>query len=217
MKDIAEVFDLYAEEYDRWFDSPEGKTIFAMEVEAVKLLMGGFKKPFLEVGVGTGRFARELGIDFGVDPSQKALTMAKRQGIKIKKGKGEELTFEDDYFGAAFILLTLCFVEKPQKVLKEIKRVLKNGGGLIVGIINRESMWGELYMKKKSEDHPIYSYAHFYSADEIARMIDKAGLRVEAYSSTLCQPPSDKPYKEPAHKKLVDNAGFVCILAIKSE
>lgn len=215
MISVAEAFDQYAEDYDRWFDSPEGRVLFEMELEAVRLLMGGIEKPFLEIGVGTGRFAKELGIDFGIDPSSRVLEIAERRGINVKEASGENLPFNDESFGGVFVLFTLCFVENPERVLSEAKRVLKQGGGLIIGIINRESLWGQLYLKKKAEEHPIYKYAKFYSINEATEMIEKAGLSVETYSSTLCQSPSEIPHKEIVHEGLVEGAGFVCILARK--
>lgn len=212
MNSNIEVFDLYAEDYDRWFNSPEGRVLFELELEAVRLLIKGLEKPFLEIGVGTGRFAKELGIDFGIDPSSKVLEIAKERGIKVKKAKGEKLPFKDGSFGAVFLLFTLCFVENPEKVISEAKRVLKKDGGLIVGIINKESLWGQFYIKKKAEGHPIYKYARFNSINEVVEMAEKAGMTVEAYSSTLCQPPSETPHKEAVYKGLVEGAGFVCIL-----
>lgn len=215
IKGIKEAFDRYADEYDKWFDSPEGKIIFTMEVEAIRLLMKDLEKPFLEVGVGTGRFAEELGIDTGIDPSHKALELAEKKGISVREGKGENLPFEDDYFGTVFLIFTLCFVEDSERVLFESRRVLKKGGGFIVGIINRESQWGQLNMRKRGEGHPIYQHAHFWSPPEVKELIEKTGMVIEAYSSTLCQPPSETPYNEAAHKGLADGAGFVCILARK--
>ena len=217
MSGAVEAFDQYAEEYDRWFDSPDGRILFKAEVEAVRVLMKNLGKPFLEVGVGTGRFAKELGIEFGIDPSHRVLEIAERRGIKVKEAKGESLPFKDESFRAVFLLFTLCFVEDPEKVLSEAKRVLKNCGGLIVGIINRESSWGELYMKKKAEGHPIYKHARFYSIDEVVKMLEKTGMAVEAYSSTLCQPPSEMPYEEAVYKGLVTDAGFICIRARKTD
>ena len=61
---MTTIFNHYSEDedYDGWFDTPEGRVLFRMEVEAVRLLMKDIKRPFLEIGVGTGRFAKELGI-----------------------------------------------------------------------------------------------------------------------------------------------------------
>jgi SAM-dependent methyltransferase len=94
------------------------------------------------------------------------------------------------------ILCTLCFVNEPGMVIAEAKRVLKNGGGLILGIINRESPWGKLYQAKKAEGHPIYQHARFYNINEVETLLHDSELTVDAYSSTLCQPPSDAPHEE---------------------
>lgn len=215
MMNKIDIFDKYAEEYDRWFDTPGGNVLFKMEVEAVRLLIKDIEKPSLEIGVGTGRFAKELGIDSGIDPSLKSLEIAKKRGIKVEKAKGEKLPFEDESFGAVFILFTLCFLEDPKMVLLESKRVLKMAGKLIIGIINRDSPWGQLYLKKKNEDHPIYKYTRFYGIKEVVEIIERSDMAVEAYSSTLCQPPSQIPFKESVYNKLIEDAGFVCILARK--
>ncbi len=216
MSSVTEVFDSLAEDYDKWFDSPEGMVLFKMEVEAVRLLTKDLKSPSLEIGVGTGRFAKELRIGFGVDPSIKVLEIAEERGINVAKAKGENLPFRDNSFGAVFLLFTLCFVEDQERVFSNVERVLRPGGGFIVGIINRESPWGQIYLKKKAENHPIYKYARFYSIDEVLIMMKNSGMTVEAYSSTLCQPPPGRLYKEVAHNKLVEGAGFVCIFVKKN-
>ncbi len=211
-----EAFDRYAEEYDKWFDTLEGKVLFEMEVKAIKLLMKKLEQPFLEVGVGTGRFAKELGISFGVDPSLKMLEIARKRGIIVKKAEDEELPFEDGSFGAAFMLFTLCFVDDPGKVISEAKRVINQGGGLVIGMVNKESPWGQLYIKKKNKGHPIYKYARFYSINEVVKLLEKAGMEVEAYSSTLCPQPSEMPHEDVVYNQLIEDAGFVCILSRKN-
>ena len=215
MKNVIETFEEYAEDYDKWFDSPEGKALFKMEVAAVKLLIKNIEKPFLEVGVGTGRFAKELGIEFGIDPSARVLEIAKKRGIKVKEAKGEKLPFKDKSFGGVFLLFTVCFVDDPEKVFSEAKRVLKKDGGAIIGIMNRESRWGQLYMKKKAEGHPIYKHAVFYNIEELIKLLAGAGFMVEAYSSTLRLPPVVASPDEAPHVGFIEGAGFVCILARK--
>ena len=68
-------FDDLALEYDAWFDR-EGSLIFSIEVRAFKSLLSTLPKPWLEIGVGSGRFAQALGIETGIDPSSKLLQMA---------------------------------------------------------------------------------------------------------------------------------------------
>lgn len=215
MSKASEAFDAHIDEYDKWFDFAEGRALFASEIGAIRPLMTNIEHPFLEIGVGTGRFAKELGIDAGIDPSERALTLTKMREITVQKAAGEDVPFSDSTFGAVFILFTLCFVESPGKVLSEAGRVLKPGGCVLVGIINRESAWGELYLRKKAEGHPLYRHARFYNAAELSAMLKIAGLIIDASASVLFQPPSNNPYREEARPGLSKNAGFICVRARK--
>ena len=83
----ASPFGDLALDYDAWFEK-EGKLIFAIEVSAFHEVLPSLPKPWLEVGVGSGRFARALGIETGVDPSIRLLGMARRRGITAFLGRG---------------------------------------------------------------------------------------------------------------------------------
>lgn len=213
--DAVRAFSIYAEDYDSWFDGPKGRVLFAMELKTIRVLMKDLIQPFLEIGVGSGRFAAALGIRYGVDPSEALLEMAIKRGVKGERAFGEKLPFPDNIFGGVFILFTLCFIKEPGMVIAEARRILKNGGGLILGIINRESPWGNLYQAKKAEGHPLYRHARFFSMSEVETVLHASGMKVDACSSTLCQRPSDSPHEEAVHDRFVDGAGFVGIRASK--
>ena len=51
----AEVFNQYAERYDSWFERDPG--LYAAELQALRALLPESKRG-IEVGVGSGRFAR---------------------------------------------------------------------------------------------------------------------------------------------------------------
>ena len=204
-------FDQYAGEYARWFETSKGRILFQIEVEAVKLVIGDVQPPFLEIGVGTGIFASVLQIGFGIDPSYKVSYIAKKKGILVALGKGEYLPFEDNTFGAVFILFTLCFVDDPINVLKETYRSLRQGGKVILGFINKRSSWGQLYMGKKEEGNPFYLNVKFYDLDEIEEFLVNVGFKNMIYSSTLIQLPSENPCLEEPHRMLLPEAGFICI------
>jgi len=53
------LFDSLAPEYDAWFEQ-EGKLIFDIEVRAFQEVLPLLPRPWLEVGVGSGRFAQAL-------------------------------------------------------------------------------------------------------------------------------------------------------------
>ena len=85
------VFDRYPERYDAWYDAPRGRAVFESERACLAAHLAGFPKPWLEVGVGTGRFAQALGIAEGADPALAALRIARRRGVRVVAGMGERL------------------------------------------------------------------------------------------------------------------------------
>jgi len=65
----ADMFDAEAERYDAWFDTRDGRILFQNELAVIRLLWREEFRPALEVGVGTGRFAQALEVEFGIDPA----------------------------------------------------------------------------------------------------------------------------------------------------
>jgi len=208
------LFDDLALEYDAWFDR-EGSSIFFIEVQAFRELLPTLPKPWLEVGVGSGRFAQALGIETGVDPSAKLLQMARRRGINAFLGRGEQELFDEESFGTAFLIVTLCFLDSPVDVLKEANRILMPSGKLVLGLVLKESPWGQFYQQKKEEGHRFYRYATFYSCDEVVRLLVQAGFVMERILSTLFQRPGQVQHVEEPKEGYFPDAGFTIIMAGK--
>jgi SAM-dependent methyltransferase len=180
------AFNAHADQYDAWFDSEPGATVFATEVECLRPLLHSCPRPYLEVGVGSGRFAQALGVEYGVDPALALLTKAKN--ISVIRAIGEKLPFVSGSFGGVLLALTLCFVDYPLRVLREVSRVLVSNGGLVLGLIIKESPWAESYMAKAKEAHPIYSQARFFSREEVESLLHQSGFDNFHYRSVLFQP-----------------------------
>jgi SAM-dependent methyltransferase len=157
MEPKVSAFDSKALEYDSWFED-EGKPIFATEVQAFQQILPLLSKPWLEIGVGSGRFAQTLGISIGLDPSIELLKIAKSRGINVFLGRGELAPFRDGTFGTVFLILTLCFVDSPLAVFKEVDRNLKDSGKIALGLVLRESPWGKFYQHKKKLGHHFYKH-----------------------------------------------------------
>jgi ubiquinone/menaquinone biosynthesis C-methylase UbiE len=218
MIDTVNPFDPLAAQYDAWFDTPSGRSIFYQELDGVRFLLQGVPRPWLEVGVGTGRFAERLGIEDGIDPSTSALKLASARGIRTTCGDGECLPYSDSSFGCVLVIATLCFVSDPQKTLQECRRVLKDNGYLIIGFIPAESFWGKSYAEKSLKGHPFYSRAKFYSYEQVLRMARSAGFRYEEARSCLIDPPGT-PFAEKASSQagIVNGAGFVIVRFLSAE
>ena len=213
MSEATNIFDAEAERYDAWFDSPKGRVLFENELASIRLLWRDDFRPALEVGVGTGRFAQALGVEFGIDPAAGALRSAERRGIQVKQARGEALPFPDATFGGVLIIATLCFADDALALMREAARVLRPNGHLLIGDIPTDSPWGEHYLRKKVEGHPFYRDAHFYTVAELTKMLCQAELLPVGFSSTLIQSRPESPEPEAARSEHVERAGFVCILA----
>lgn len=210
----ASPFDDLAAAYDAWFEE-EGKLIFAIEISAFQRVLALLPQPWLEVGVGSGRFAHALGIETGIDPSAKLLEMAKGRGITGFLARGEDRFFDAEAFGTVFLIVTFCFVESPLAVLKEAHRILKTEGKLVLGLVLRESPWGQFYQAKKKEGHRFYQHATFYSYQEVVELLKQSGFAMEKVISTLFQRPGEVTKIESPREHFSPDAGFTVVVARK--
>jgi len=96
----------------------------------------------LEVGIGTGmniayynKNAKVTGIDFSEKMLEQAyikLNRSEKKNIALKQADVENLNFKDNSFDYVVTSCVFCSVPHPEKGLKEIKRVLKPTGKLIM-------------------------------------------------------------------------------------
>ncbi|WP_457550499.1 class I SAM-dependent methyltransferase [Archaeoglobus sp.] len=168
----VEIFEKLWERYDSWYD--RHAEIFRREVKFLRNYVGNFEKG-LEVGVGTGRFAKALGIEYGIDLSKAMLKLAKSRGIEVIKADARHLPFKR-IFDLVLFAFTLCFLDSPLKALISAREVLIEGGKVVVCSIPKDSKLGREYMNRK--DNPFYSNAKFYSVEEIVGMVERAGFTV---------------------------------------
>ncbi len=93
----------------------------------------------LEIGIGPGLNLQYYNPDhvtqvIGVDPSRSFLALgadrhaSSRVPLKIVEAPAEDLPIADALIDTAVITYTLCSVDDPFAVLREVKRVLKPGG-----------------------------------------------------------------------------------------
>ncbi len=209
-KNSAKVFDRNWEDYEDWFE--RHKSIYSSELKALKKVIP--EGLGLEIGVGSGRFAQPLGAKIGIDPSRNMLKLAKKRSIQVILGTGENLPFKDLIFDFVLVIVTLCFVENPVSVMKEAGRVLKRGGRLIVGEINKDSWLGQFYEDKRNKSE-FYRLATFYSSNEIIEMFDRVGIRyLESYQTLMPLSTATEMLEET--EKGLDKGGFVVIVGVKN-
>jgi methionine biosynthesis protein MetW len=108
----------------------------------------------LDVGCGTGDLtifvANKLGIKqiYGVDADKNALSKAKEKGIVTFKLdiSNEKFPFPDETFDLVLLLDVIEHVENPDNAIKEIHRVLRRRGSLLLTTPNMAAWYNRLLL-----------------------------------------------------------------------
>ena len=136
----TDSFDNYSKEYEEWFE--RNKNIYKSELKAAKNFIFKSEKG-LEIGIGTGRFAKPLGIETGIEPSESMRKIAADKGLEVHDGVGESIPFPDKSFDFVLIVTTICFLNDLEKTMEECRRVLRENGKIIIGIVDRDTPLGQ--------------------------------------------------------------------------
>jgi ubiquinone/menaquinone biosynthesis C-methylase UbiE len=165
-----------AEEYSRMFELEDHYWWFVARRElALSLLKQyGLSHPtILDIGCGTGVVLSELeklGTATGFDYSEHALDFCRKRGLKrLVQGDAHRLPFADATFDAVIGLDVFEHLERDEEAFRQVQRILKPGGILILSVPAFMSLWGP---------HDV-ALMHFrrYRKNEVARKLRAAGLR----------------------------------------
>lgn len=183
------------EEYDAWYETPLGILSDRLEKRLVFSLIEIKQGAALDVGCGTGNYTIELekrGADaIGIDSSEEMVAYARIKATKANietsfhAADAMNLPFPDSTFDTVISNGLLCFLKEPEKALMEMRRVLKPGGRLVVGVLNRWSPWALFRRVKGLFKDTIYNQAHFISPPELERLIREAGFDLKETRTCL--------------------------------
>lgn len=130
-------FNSTAGEYDSSFD---GRFVKVMYEPLLDELDKNAEGKLLDVGCGTGNILcklvngkREL---FGIDLSENMVRECSKRmegNAEIKIADAEHMPYKDNFFDVLICNASFHHYPHPQEVLKEMKRVLKSGGRLLIG------------------------------------------------------------------------------------
>jgi SAM-dependent methyltransferase len=99
------------------------------------------------------------------------------------------LPFPDGGFDMVFAMTALCLVADAELAFREMARVLRPGGRLVVGELGPWSLWAVIRRLRGWLGSPFWRAARFRGADELGRFAQQAGLSVEAIRGVALYPP----------------------------
>lgn len=173
-------FDNQAEFYD---ESGDGKFVAPMYDEIINRVVRINPKNLLDVGCGTGNILMKLLKNniklYGLDISEKMIDKAKENlcnKAEFKIGDSEYIPWEENTFDVIVCNASFHHYPNPEKVLLEMKRVLKDNGTLIIGeptapIIIRQII-NLICRKSNNGDYRIYD------KKEIEKLLVKCGFKI---------------------------------------
>ncbi|WP_435182969.1 class I SAM-dependent methyltransferase [Halobellus sp. EA9] len=174
--------DDVAEEYDSKRFSRGGRLIDDREKKAVLDALAPVEgEDVLEIACGTGRFTAmlaERGADIvGLDISEAMLAQGREKArsagvadrIEFLRGDAARLPFPDDHFDAVFAMRFFHLAETPAKFMAEMARVSK------------DVVFFDTFNDRSTR--VVYNWllpmgSHLYSASQVNRLLDGAGLRL---------------------------------------
>lgn len=217
------VFDSIAGSYDGWYRTKMGAFVDQVETDlAFRLFPVEAGRRILDCGCGTGNFSLKLAkkgcLVTGVDISRAMLAIAeekaRREGenIVFREMDAERLSFPDQSFDGVFSMAAFEFLTEPVKALHEMLRVVKQGGYVLVGTINKESAWGRLYLSDEWRES-IFKHASFKTQLEMRGW--REDLLVDMGECLFVPPDAPEDSFTPESELALsarERGGFICAL-----
>lgn len=195
------------ENYERFFVPAIGAPL------AVDLVRDAALKPgerVLDAACGTGVVARlaakhvgPKGAVTGIDLNPGMLGVARKTvtdgPIQWQEANIESMPLPDSAYDAVFCQLSLQFVDDKKRALKEMRRVLKDGGRVLINLPGpRPELFGVL--ADGMEHHVSHEAGNFVrnvfslnKKEELERMLKEAGfkdVKIKSYSKSMKLPTS---------------------------
>lgn len=129
----------------------------------------------LDVGCGTGanlKMLAQFGDAQGVDVSADAVAFCRERGLEnVKLGAAESLPFADNEFDLVTALDVVEHMDDDVAGLREMRRVLRPGGRLLLFVPTFMFLWGV--------QDEVSNHRRRYRLAELRRAVTAAGFQVE--------------------------------------
>lgn len=173
------------------------------------------KEKILDLGCGPGRWSKFFieqgfhdvcGLDVAVNMVNFARRTIHRKNFTAVVGNIEQLPFPDQSFDKIFCFRAFKYVKHYNQAIKEISRVLKPKGTLLLEVSNKSLL--NIFFKKVSlimihackgisleSRWRYFLRANFYSKSDIVRLAESGGLQVVSATPVFVLPSIPLPVR----------------------
>jgi len=173
----------FSVERDHWL--MKGRRLIVSDILKKNLDKSAAKPKILDFGCGSGFFVSQLdkeGYDsYGLDISWEAIEYGKRQGIKnLGVIDSHKINFPDGHFDSVLALDVIEHLEDETWGLKEMERVLRSGGTLVILAPAFKFLWGV-------QDEASHHYRRYTMSDLVNKIKKSTNLEAvrKSYFNTF--------------------------------
>jgi ubiquinone biosynthesis O-methyltransferase len=187
--------------YRRWRATSLGTITEDIERRLILRFAGPLRgRSVLDVGCGAGALTlafQQGGASavVGCDADPRMIASAARAArheaaISYAVGRAEHLPFRDESFDLVTAITVLAFVPDAHAAVREMARVLRPQGRLVIGDLGKWSSWAAARRIRGWVGSEAWRAARFRSASELRALAQAAKLRVEHVSGAIYYPRS---------------------------
>ncbi len=197
MKDESKHVQMNKAMWDKWADEDtldnngrNSRFLRAAQREVISLLNVQPDVHFLDIGCGTGwavgqaaNLVNGKGLFYGVDLSPKMIAKAKdnfsgKENFRFMEANSESIPLDDNFFDIIICTNSFHHYLHPDKALKEMYRLLKNGGKLYILDPLADTWIVKFFDRLAKLKEP--EHVKMYSTKEFQQLFEGAGFK---YSS----------------------------------
>ncbi len=181
----AQIFDEWPEKYDQWFTTPIGSLVKKVEGELLLDFLNPVRaERILDAGCGTGVFTQDIlscgskvaGLDVSLPMLMRARQKARESAFQGAVADMLNLPFPENCFDKAISVTALEFITDGRKAVRELFRVARRNGVIVVATLNSLSPWATRRREEAQKGHTLFQKVIFRSPDELASLGPVPGI-----------------------------------------